>query len=45
MALLALLPFLDRGRERRPARRPLFVTCYLLGILLFAAISIWGHYS
>lgn len=45
MTVLALLPFLDRGGERRPARRPIFVTCYILGILLFVAISIWGHYS
>jgi len=45
MTLLLLLPFLDRGKERRPARRPLFVTCYILGILLFVAISFWGHYS
>ncbi len=45
MTFLALLPFIDRGAERRPAKRPLFVTCYVLGILLFVAISIWGHYS
>ncbi len=45
MTLLALLPFLDVGPERRPARRPLFVACYFLGILLMVALSIWGHYS
>lgn len=45
MTFLALLPFIDRGRERRPAKRPVFVTCYVLGILLFVAISVWGHYS
>ncbi|MBE0577616.1 MAG: cytochrome bc complex cytochrome b subunit [Desulfuromonadales bacterium] len=45
MTFLALLPFIDRGPERRPAKRPLFVTCYVLGILLIVAISIWGHYS
>jgi len=45
MTLLALLPFIDRGPERRPFQRPLFMTCYVLGILLFVAISIWGHYS
>ena len=45
MTFLALLPFIDRGRERRPFQRPLFMTCYVLGILLFVAISIWGHYS
>ncbi|MBW2476720.1 MAG: cytochrome bc complex cytochrome b subunit [Deltaproteobacteria bacterium] len=45
MTFLALLPFIDRGPERRPGKRPLFLTCYALGILLFVAISIWGHYS
>lgn len=45
MTFLALLPFIDRGEERRPARRPLFVTAYVLGLLTLVAISIWGHYS
>ncbi|OHB29926.1 MAG: cytochrome B6 [Desulfuromonadaceae bacterium GWC2_58_13] len=45
MTLLAVLPFLDIGPERRPAHRPLFVACYSLGILLMVALSIWGHYS
>jgi ubiquinol-cytochrome c reductase cytochrome b subunit len=45
MTFLALLPFIDRGPERRPGQRPLFVTCYVLGVLVFVAISIWGHYS
>lgn len=45
MTLLALLPFLDRGPERRPFRRPVFMTSYVLGILLFIAISYWGYVS
>lgn len=45
MTFLALLPFIDRGPERRPAKRPIFVTVYVLGLLAFLAISIWGHYS
>ncbi len=45
MTFLALLPFIDRGPERRPSERPLFVTCYVLVILVFIAISVWGHYS
>jgi len=45
MTFLAMLPFIDRGPERRPGRRPLFVTCYVLGLVLFVAISIWGHFS
>lgn len=42
---LFALPFFDRGKERRPAKRPLFVTCYVLGLLLFIGLSVWGHYS
>ncbi len=45
MTFIALLPFIDRGPERRPFKRPLFLTCYLLGILLFVGLSIWGHFS
>lgn len=45
MTLLALLPFIDRGRERRPGRRPLFVAMFVLGIALFTGLSIWGHFS
>jgi ubiquinol-cytochrome c reductase cytochrome b subunit len=43
--LLLLLPFLDRSLERRPARRPFFVTAYLLGLALFVILSVWGHFS
>lgn len=45
MGFLAVLPFIDRGLERRPAKRPVFVTLYLLGILLFVGLSFWGHFS
>lgn len=45
VVLLMLLPFFDRSPERRPARRPIFITVYLLGIALFLALSLWGHYS
>ncbi|HEY5674914.1 MAG TPA: cytochrome bc complex cytochrome b subunit [Malonomonas sp.] len=45
MGFLAMLPFIDRGPERRPSKRPIFVTLYLLGILLTIGLSIWGHYS
>jgi len=43
--LILLLPFLDRSLERRPARRPFFVTAYLLGLALFVTLSVWGHFS
>ena len=45
MTVLALLPFIDRGEERRPAKRPIFVAVYSLTIILMVAISVWGHYS
>jgi ubiquinol-cytochrome c reductase cytochrome b subunit len=45
VAILLLLPFLDRGTERRPARRPVFVALFALGVLLYVALSVWGHFS
>jgi ubiquinol-cytochrome c reductase cytochrome b subunit len=45
MTLLALLPFLDRGTERHPLKRPLFLACSIGGILLWITLMIWGHYS
>lgn len=45
MTLLALLPFLDRGSERHPLKRPLFLACFTGGLLLWIGLSVWGHYS
>jgi ubiquinol-cytochrome c reductase cytochrome b subunit len=45
MTFLALLPFIDRGRERHPLKRPLFLTCSIGGILLWICLTIWGHFS
>ncbi|MDA8413068.1 MAG: cytochrome bc complex cytochrome b subunit [Desulfobacteraceae bacterium] len=45
MTFLALLPFIDRGRERHPLKRPLFLACAIGGLLLWIGLSIWGHYS
>lgn len=45
MTFLALLPFIDRGRERHPLKRPVFLCCAIGGILLWAGLTIWGHYS
>jgi ubiquinol-cytochrome c reductase cytochrome b subunit len=45
ITFLLLLPFIDRGPERRPGRRPVFLACFFLGIAVFAILSIWGHYS
>lgn len=45
MTFLALLPFIDRGRERHPLKRPLFMACSIGGLLLWIGLSIWGHLS
>lgn len=45
MTFLALLPFIDRGAERHPLKRPLFLLCSLGGILLWLGLTIWGHFS
>ena len=45
MTFLALLPFIDRGRERHPLKRPLFMACAIGGLLLWIGLSVWGHYS
>ena len=45
MTLLALLPFIDRGRERHPLKRPLFFTGVTVGLFLWIGLTIWGHYS
>ncbi len=45
MTFLALLPFIDRSKERNPFKRPLFLSCFAGGIILYIAMAIWGHYS
>jgi len=45
MTFLALLPFIDRGKEKHPLKRPLFLACAVGGIILYIGLSIWGHYS
>ncbi|HEY6871941.1 MAG TPA: cytochrome bc complex cytochrome b subunit [Geobacteraceae bacterium] len=45
LTFLALLPFLDRGKEKHPLKRPLFLVCSVGGIMLYIALMIWGHYS
>lgn len=45
MTFLALIPFIDRGPERHPLKRPLFLACFVGGILLYLTMMIWGHYS
>jgi menaquinol-cytochrome c reductase cytochrome b/c subunit len=43
MVLLTLLPFYDRGIERNPASRPLFVTVGVIMVAELAALTVWGY--
>jgi len=45
MTFLALLPFIDRGAEKHPLKRPVFMVCAIGGLLLWIGLTIWGHYS
>lgn len=45
LLVLVLLPFLDRGKERHPFRRARVMALGLLFILIFAALTLWGHLS
>lgn len=45
MTFLAIFPFLDRGEEKHPLKRPLFLACSIGGIAVYIAMMIWGHYS
>ena len=40
---LLLVPFVDRGPERRPLRRPAFTSIALLVIVEFLALTIYGY--
>jgi ubiquinol-cytochrome c reductase cytochrome b subunit len=42
---LLFLPFMDRGIERRPAKRPLFLFLFVTGVLIFIGLTVWGHFS
>jgi quinol-cytochrome oxidoreductase complex cytochrome b subunit len=45
IALLILLPFLDRKPERRPRRRTVAMAIAILLLVMLVALSIWGWYS
>ncbi len=42
---LILWPFIDRGEERRPWKRPKFLTLTILAVLLLIFFTFWGYYS
>jgi len=43
LAGLVLLPFLDRGSERNPKLRPMYVTIGLVAIAELLVLTIWGY--
>jgi ubiquinol-cytochrome c reductase cytochrome b subunit len=43
--LLVLLPFLDRGPERSPLRRPLFMLGGLIAAVAIVSLTVVGYYS
>ncbi len=45
VVLLFFLPFLDRGQERNPAKRPVFLLIAFLGVSAFIGLTIWGKFS
>lgn len=42
---LFLLPFIDRGTERRPWKRPVFLALFILGVAAYIGLTIWGAKS
>lgn len=42
---IVLIPFLDRGAERRPIRRPVFTAAAFVMIVEFLALTIYGYMS
>jgi len=42
---MILVPFLDRGVERRPLRRPVFTAIAFFAITQFLALTIYGYLS
>lgn len=42
---LVLVPFLDKGSERRPWRRPFFTAFAFFAIVQFLALTIYGYLS
>ncbi len=45
VAIIFFLPFIDRGSERYPHKRPIVTTLGILGVVSFIILTVWGHYS
>jgi len=45
MLFIALIPFIDRGPERHPRRRPVIVGLGIVVLILTILMGFWGHFS
>jgi quinol-cytochrome oxidoreductase complex cytochrome b subunit len=43
LGLLILLPFLDKRRERNPARRPIYTTLGVIAVIEVLVLTVWGY--
>jgi quinol-cytochrome oxidoreductase complex cytochrome b subunit len=43
LLFLILLPFLDRGQERNPASRPIFITMGIAATAELVVLAVWGY--
>lgn len=44
-AVLVLIPFMDRGSERNPSRRPVYITLGLVFVFEVIALGVWGFFT
>ncbi len=45
IAMLFLIPYMDKNPERSPKKRGFAIAIGLLAIAATAALTVWGHYS
>ncbi len=45
VALIFLLPVIDRCEERRVWKRPIFASCVIFAVVAYVVLTIWGSYS
>ncbi|GAB4346871.1 MAG: hypothetical protein Kow0099_28500 [Candidatus Abyssubacteria bacterium] len=45
IAILILLPFLDKNPRRHPRERPLVISLGILALVILAVLTIWGKLS
>ena len=45
LLLLFVLPFFDRGKERNPARRPIYTTIGVIAVCEALLLTVWGYFT